>query len=45
MWVTIAATTVAFFVRRTAAGALMLPYLVWVSFAAVLNFSIWRLND
>ena len=45
MWVAIAATTVAFFVRRTAAGVLMLPYLVWVSFAAVLNFSIWRLND
>ena len=45
MWVAIAATTVAFFVRRTAAGALMLPYLAWVSFATLLNFEIWRLND
>lgn len=45
MWVAIAATTVAFFARRTAAGALMLPYLAWVSFATLLNFEIWRLND
>ena len=44
MWVAIAATTVAFFFRRTAAGALMLPYLAWVTFASVLNFEIWRLN-
>ena len=45
LWVAVATTTLAFFARRTAAGALMLPYLVWVSFAAVLNFTIWRLND
>ena len=45
MWVAIAATTVAFFARRTAAGALMLPYLAWVSFATGLNYAIWRLND
>lgn len=44
MWVAIVATTVAFFARRTAAGALMLPYLAWVTFATVLNFEIWRLN-
>jgi benzodiazapine receptor len=45
LWVAVAATTVAFLARRTLAGALMLPYLAWVSFAAVLNFTIWRLND
>jgi tryptophan-rich sensory protein len=30
-------------VSRTA-GVLLLPYLAWVSFAAFLTFSIWRLN-
>ncbi|MGA2621845.1 MAG: TspO/MBR family protein [Thermoguttaceae bacterium] len=42
--VAIAATTVAFWPRSMAAGLLMLPYLAWVSFATVLNFTIWRLN-
>jgi translocator protein len=44
MWVAIAATTIAFFLRRTAAGALMLPYLAWVTFATALNLAIWRRN-
>jgi len=40
----ILATMVAFRpLSRTAAG-LMAPYLLWVAFAAALNFSIWRLN-
>jgi len=40
----ILATTIAFWGRSLAAGILMLPYLGWVAFASVLNFSIWRLN-
>ena len=40
----IAATTIAFWSRSKAAGILMLPYLAWVAFASVLNFTIWRLN-
>jgi tryptophan-rich sensory protein len=31
-------------VRRSAA-LLFVPYFLWVSFAAVLNFEIWRLNS
>lgn len=45
MWIAIAATAMAFFARRTAAGALLLPYLAWVSFALVLNLEIWRRNS
>lgn len=29
---------------RTPAAWLLLPYALWVMFAAVLNFSLWRLN-
>ena len=37
-------TTRLFWLRSRVAGALMLPYVAWVSFATILNFSIWRLN-
>ncbi|TAK55238.1 MAG: tryptophan-rich sensory protein [Gammaproteobacteria bacterium] len=44
LWVLIAATVVAFWRQRPLAGALLLPYLAWVSFAAVLNYTVWQLN-
>jgi len=44
LWWAILATVVAFFRRSMVAGWLMVPYLAWVSFASVLNFTIWRLN-
>jgi len=44
LWLAILATTIAFWRRDTAAGALFVPYLSWVSFAAYLNFAFWRTN-
>jgi translocator protein len=44
LWVAITATIVAFFKISRSAAILLLPYLSWTSFAAVLNHSIWRLN-
>lgn len=37
-------TTVKFFKIDKKAAYLMIPYILWVSFAAVLNYSVWQLN-
>ncbi len=37
-------TMVLFWRINTLAGVLLLPYLVWVSFATFLNYTIWQLN-
>jgi tryptophan-rich sensory protein len=44
LWLFIAATIVCFWRVSPVAGILMLPYQAWVSFAAVLNASLWILN-
>ena len=44
LWLMIVLTTASFFRRDRLAGWLLVPYLVWVSFAGVLNTAIWRLN-
>jgi tryptophan-rich sensory protein len=43
-WFAILATVVAFARVRLVAGLMLLPYLAWVGFASVLNWSIWRAN-
>lgn len=45
LWTMLALTLVSFWRVRTAAGVLLALYLVWVSFAAALNFTFWRLNS
>jgi tryptophan-rich sensory protein len=45
LWGFILATTISFFRRSRTAGLLMVPYLCWVSFAAVLNYGFWALNS
>ena len=42
--VLILATLIAFWGVRPLAGWLLLPYLLWVGFAAVMNHAIWQLN-
>lgn len=44
LWALIVATLIAFWRIRRLAGALLFPYLLWVSFASALNYSVWQLN-
>jgi translocator protein len=44
LWTAIALTLLAFWRRSQWAGLLLSPYLLWVTFAAALNFAIWRMN-
>ena len=44
LWASIALTAVVFSSIRPLAAWLLLPYLMWVTFAAALNFSVWRRN-
>ena len=44
LWLAILYTMVNFFRISTTAGILLVPYILWVSFAAVLNLSIVLLN-
>ena len=44
LWLAIVATLVLFWRVVPAAGVLLIPYLAWVSFATVLNASLWWLN-
>jgi len=44
LWLCIAGTMISLFRVSTRAGVLFIPYLIWVSFASVLNFFLWRLN-
>jgi tryptophan-rich sensory protein len=44
LFVAILATVLAFWRASRGAAILLVPYLVWVGFAAALNHAIWRLN-
>lgn len=44
LWVLILITILNFFRISKLAGLLLIPYILWVSFAGILNFAIWILN-
>ena len=45
LWLSVAATMLAFFSLDWIAGLLFAPYLLWVTIASALNYSVWRLNE
>lgn len=45
LWTALVATIGAFWKVKLSAALLLLPYLAWCTFAAVLNFTLWRLNS
>jgi tryptophan-rich sensory protein len=44
LWLAILANIIIFYSISKPAALLLLPYLLWVSFAAYLNYDLWRLN-
>ena len=44
LWLAILATLTQFWRLRPLAGALLVPYFAWVSFATALTAAMWRLN-
>ncbi len=44
VWLSIVATSALFYPIYPGAALLLIPYLAWVTFAAALNFAVWRLN-
>jgi len=44
LWLAILSTIVAFYKISKPAAWLLVPYILWVSFAMYLNYSIWMLN-
>ena len=44
LWVAILAMILRFMRISKVAGLLLIPYIIWVTFAAMINFLIWSLN-
>lgn len=44
LWGLIVGTIVAFWSRQKIAALMLLPYLLWVSFATALTYAMWTLN-
>lgn len=44
LWISIIFTIFLFWNRKRIAGILLIPYILWVSYASALNLAIWQLN-
>jgi tryptophan-rich sensory protein len=44
LWFVLLLTLASFWVDNPPSAALLVPYLAWVTFAAILNLAIWRMN-
>ncbi len=44
LWISVAWTVREFARIRSLAAIMMIPYLIWVSFATAMNLSLWKLN-
>ena len=44
LWTFILITLIKFYKINKTSGILFIPYLIWVSFASILNFAVWMLN-
>ncbi|MEL7663770.1 MAG: TspO/MBR family protein [Methanosarcina mazei] len=45
LWIAILLTIIQFWKISKSASLLLVPYILWVSFAALLNYQIWVLNS
>jgi translocator protein len=44
LWIAIFANIIAFYIISKPAGLLLIPYIIWVSIASYLNYSVYLLN-
>jgi tryptophan-rich sensory protein len=44
LWVSILMNIIVFYDISRTSAYLLIPYILWVSFASILNFAIWKLN-
>jgi len=44
LWLAILVCIILFYQQHRLAAYLLVPYILWVSYAAALNFEIWRIN-
>jgi tryptophan-rich sensory protein len=45
LWIAILTTILLTYRFSRFAGSILIPYLLWVSFASMLNFALWQLNS